>query len=478
MVSVDRLFEVETGAKRARAYSFAIAILLTTSITLVLWLLRDFLNHANFSLIYLLGVVIVAIWLGTGPSLLATFMSFFSFNFFLVKPLYTFLVADSRDVLDLIVFLSVAVITGQLAAYARKQADAANQRADELKILYSLTSSFNRLATQDDIYATLQAELQKYLHVKQVYALPNNGRTEAQNETTLYVLLEAGNTSYGTLCVVFLTPPTPPQVRLINGCAVQAALALQRIDLAERAQSSKSFQEADRLKTALLHAVSHDLRTPITIIKSSASNLLTLYETLPKQESIEMVRTIEEEVDALDELVGNLLDMSRLIAGAFQLNIDWNSLEEVAGDVAARAWQRTGRRRIKLEFSPDFPLVKFDYGLILQALGNLVENSLRYEPDQLLVEIRGHIAGKEVLVAVVNHGPSIPEAERAAVLEPFYHGKDGHIGLGLAIARGIVEAHKGRLWLEDTPGGGVTFLFTLPFSPIEEPVNGQGLDSR
>src|SRR5688500_131275 len=139
MYSVDRLFEVETGAARARVYRFSIAILLTTSITLVLWLLRDFLNHANFSLIYLLGVVIVAIWLGTGPSLLATFMSFFSFNFFLVKPLYTFLVADSRDILDLIVFLSVAVITGQLAAYARKQADAANQRADELKILYNLT---------------------------------------------------------------------------------------------------------------------------------------------------------------------------------------------------------------------------------------------------------------------------------------------------------------------------------------------------
>ncbi|HEX3050470.1 MAG TPA: DUF4118 domain-containing protein [Aggregatilineaceae bacterium] len=337
---------------RLRAYT--ISVLLTAATTLLLWGLRAELTPANISLIYLLIVLVVAVSQGTRPSLLASLASFLCFNFFLVKPFYTFHVADPRELIDLFVFFACASLTGQLASYARIQA--------------------------------------------------------------------------------------------------------------ERAQRSRTFEEADRLKTALLHAVSHDLRTPITIIKTSASSLLTFYTTLPENERVEILRGIETEADHLNKMVGNLLDISRLQAGALQMNRTINSLEEVAGDVAARVWQLTHQERIYICFPDSVPLVSFDYGLILQALSNLVENALRYEPSDQKIDICGECMNKEVRVFVRNHGPTISLEERKILFEPFFHGAGGNIGLGLAIAKGIVEAHSGRLWVEDTPGGGATFIFSLPLT--------------
>lgn len=338
---------------------YAMALGLTLSVTLVLWLLRGNLTAANISLIYVLVVLVVAVSQGTRPSLFASLLSFLSFYFFLVRPLYTFLVADSNELIDLLVFFACAILTGQLAAYARTQA--------------------------------------------------------------------------------------------------------------ERAQRSRTFEDADRLKTALLHAVSHDLRTPITIIKTSASNLLTFYATLPDSEREETLRAIEAEADHLNKMVGNLLDISRLKAGALNINKRLNSLEEVAGDVAARVWQTTHQERLRINFPDDLPPVAFDYGLILQALSNLIDNSLRYEPADRLVEVGGRAVKNEVWCTIANHGPAIDPAERALIFEPFYHGAGGqHVGLGLAIAKGTVEAHGGRLWIDDTPGGGATFVFSLPLAAVQE----------
>jgi two-component system sensor histidine kinase KdpD len=288
-----------------------------------------------------------------------------------------------------------------------------------------------------------------------------------------YLLLRTDATVYGTLCVAFDHPLTGVQLRLLETCTNQAAMALHRIDLIERARRSRAFEEADKLKTALLHAVSHDLRTPITIIKTSAHNLRTLHDSLPADEQAEMLETVESEADELDQLVGNLLDLSRLRAGALTLNAQLNDLEEVAGDVAARVFQRTGLERITLLFPENMPLVPFDYGLILQTLTNLVENALRYEPPNSRIEVRGTASGTasgtEARLAVANHGPNISPQERSQIMEPFYTGKDGHIGLGLPIAKGIIEAHGGKLWVDDTPGGGATFTFSLPLSKKAEP---------
>ena len=444
-----------------------IAIGLVILVTIPLWRIRDALTLANFSLIYLLLTLVIAVWLGTVPSLVAAFVSFFCFNFFLIKPYHTLTVEDPRELLDLFIFLLVALITGQLTSYARQQAEVARHRAKEQNILYELSSAFNRLNDREDIYRTLQAVVQENLPIVDYTILSAREASPPDAiQTTVYLLITASDRVFGTLRVAFSVSPSQSQQRFLMACVVQAAMALQRIELAESVQRSRVIEEADRLKTTLLHAVSHDLRTPITIVKTAASNLQALQGQLSLQEEQEMTQVIEQEADHLDRLVGNLLDMSRLQAGALVLHEDWIAVSEIAGDVAALAWQRHHAARIHLDFPDDMPLVRCDHGLMLQALSNITDNVLRYEPDQSQVEIRGSFDAQEVQLSVINHGPTIPPEDKEQIMKPFYRGEDGHVGLGLAISKGIVEAHHGRIWVEDTPGGGATFVIALPRSPM------------
>jgi two-component system, OmpR family, sensor histidine kinase KdpD len=449
----------------------AIAAIILIVVTLFAWLLRDRLTLANFAMIYILVVFVIAIRLGTVAAMASSLFSFLSINFFLTKPYYTFLVADSRDVIELFVFIVVAVLAGQLGAQSRRQTEAAKQRADEQEILYRLTGTVNQVSAPEAIYNVLIQVLREDLQASNAYILPYKTEVPNAEETVHFVLLQAGERIYGTLCVSFSTALSSQQTRLILACAAQAALALQRIELAERVQTSQQFEAADRLKTALLRSISHDLRTPITVIKTSASNLHTLGERLSASEQLELYETIENEADHLNKLIGNLLDLSRLQAGAMVLNSELNSLEEVAGDVAARVWQMTGRERIQLRFPQDMPLVPFDYGLILQAVTNLVDNALRYEPQETQIEIQGCIEQKEVLLKVINHGETISPEERDDIMQPFYQGRGGHTGLGLPIAKGIVETHQGSLTVEDTPDTGATFVITLPLDKKENTEN-------
>jgi two-component system sensor histidine kinase KdpD len=445
-----------------KLWRWAWPLLVLFLVTIGAWALRETLTIANATMVYILVVLILAIRRGTRIAMAASFVSFLCINFFLVRPYYTFGVADPREVLDLIVFFIVSALVGQLAARARQEADSARQRAYEQEILYRLTRSFNQLSTREGVHAALVEAFKTDLGARQAWVLPYKSEEVPRGATVHYLLLQPDETVYGTLCAAFDVPPTPEKVRLLNTCATQATMALNRIELTERARRSQQYEEADRLKTALLRAVSHDLRTPITIIKSSASNLRTLGDRLPEEERTELSQTIEQEADQLDRLVGNLLDMSRLQAGELMLSLAPNSLEEVAGDVAAQVFQRQKEERIQLEFADDMPLVRFDYGLILQAVTNLVENSLRYEPPGAQIVLRGEIIDDEARLRVVNHGEPIPTAEREQIMQPFYTGRNGHIGLGLPIAKGIIEAHHGRLWVEDTPGTGATFVMALP----------------
>src|SRR5258708_4128022 len=442
---------------------YILAALLPLSATLLLWLMRDILTSENFSLVYLLVVLVIAVYQGKGPSLFAALTSFLCFNFFLVKPLYTFLVADPRDFLDLSIYLVSATLTGRLASYARNQRRNAEQKAAELNILYAAATTFNQVLDTGQVYEALRRVLRERLSAREVDFIPTTP-PEIADPSHLYLRLNVGEKLYTVLHVVFSKVPSTSIAQVVAACASHAAVALQRIELMQRAQQSKTFEEADRLKTAILHSVSHDLRTPITIIKTSASNLLRLDGTLPADVRLETLTGIEAEADHLDKMVGNLLDISRLKAGALNINKTLNSLEEVVGDVAARSWQITHDERIEIDFSPAMPLVNFDYGLVLQALSNLVENALRYEPAHSRIRIAGDVRGREACVALINHGPNIAPHDREAIMEPFYHREGGHSGLGLAIAKGIIEAHQGRLWIEDTPGGGATFTFSLPWN--------------
>ncbi len=448
---------------------YVAAVALIAATTAVLWLLRDRLTVANASLIYMLVTLVVAVWLGTWPSILAAVLSFFGFNFFLLRPYYTLIVEDPRELLDLVIFLAAALIAGRLAGYARRQAEATRQISAEQVVLFRLTSALNQITDREAILGELRRVGVEEIGASQIDILPHApGRLQSQG-TAVYLLLSAGETVYGTVRATFPTEATESQRRLLMACVVQASIAIDRVALAQQARRSEALGEADALKTALLRAVSHDLRTPITIIKTSAANLNELGESLSPEQQRELAQTIEEEADRLNRLVGNLLDMSRLQAGALVLNSEWNSLEEIAGEVAARAYTTLGEERVTLDFPGDLPLVWSDYGLLVQAVGNMLENALRYEPEGRRVILEGSATADAVRLAVINHGPTISAADKARVLEPFYQSTDGRsvvgrVGLGLAIARGIVEVHHGQLVLEDTPGGGATFVISLPRS--------------
>lgn len=331
-----------------------------------------------------------------------------------------------------------------------------------------LTRSFNQLTATSGVYESLTRVLREDLSARHAHVLLYASETFVDDNTVHYLLLQSGARIYGTVRVAFFDPLGQSQVQLLHTCVSQAAMALQRIDLAERASKSQQFEEADKLKTAILHAVSHDLRTPITIIKTSASNLRQFHDQLTREEETAIAETIEHEVDQLDKLVGNLLDLSRLKAGALTLNCQLNSLEEVVGDVAARVWQLTQQERISIVFPDEMPLVSFDYGLMLQAVSNLVDNCLRYEPAESQIEIRELVNSHYTVLKIINHGETITADVKAHMMEPFYHGHAGRIGLGLPIASGIIEAHQGHLTVEDTPGSGATFIIELPINEAKD----------
>lgn len=452
-------------AQQARAYAAAAGLVLLT--TLALWALRGRLTPANASLVYILVILVVAVWLGTVPALLTALLSFISFNFFLLQPYYTLAVEDPRELLDLLLFLAAGLIAGRLAGYARQQAETSRQVSAEQVVLYRLTSTLNQITEREAILDELCRIGQEEIGAAQLDILPFDDSRPDASGAVLYFLLNAGDAIYGTVRATFVTAASDAQRRLLLACVVQTAIALQRVDLAEQAQRSEALSEADALKTALLRAVSHDLRTPITIIKTSAAHLNELGSRIPPQQQRELAQTIESAADRLNKLVGNLLDMSRLQAGALVLNTEWNSLEEIAGDVAAQTYNSLGSERLALDFPDDLPLLRCDYDLLVQALGNIVENALRYEPDNRRIILAGRAASDWIELAIINHGPTISDEDKTRVVEPFFQSADGRsvvgrVGLGLAIARGIVEAHHGRLIIEDTPGGGATFVIHLP----------------
>ncbi len=456
-----------------QVFEYAVSLMTVALVTFVLWLFRKSLTQADISLFNLLAILALAIRLRTGPVFLAAVVSFFSSNFFFIEPLYTFIVTRSQFI-DLFIYLVVALLVSQMGAYSRRQGEIARLRAAEQELLHSFSSTFNQIPDRDGVYETLERVIGERLGARQVSILPGGHmppRGDA-DAVTSSLLLTSSDKIYGTVQAVFDEVPSTEQSRLLEACVEQGSAALQRIELTGQAERSSGFEQADKLKTALLHAVSHDLRTPITIIKTSAENLRKLQHHLSTEERQETLEGIESAADQLNTMVGNLLDLSRLEAGAMPISRDWNALSDIAGDVAARMWELYHDERIRLLFPVDMPPVRCDFGLMLQALGNVVENALRYEPTGSMVDVRGSYLLSEVRVAVIGHGLKIPPGERERIMEPFNRQENGHPGLGLAISRGIIEAHHGRIWVEDTPGGGATFIIALPRDLLEE-----GLDA-
>jgi two-component system sensor histidine kinase KdpD len=528
---LTRLF---TPTSEGRAYLWAPGVVgLTIALTLLLDA-ADF-GEANLIMVLLLGVVAVAIAGGRGPSVLATVLSVLAFNFLFVEPRLTFAVSDSRYLVTFSVMLLVGLVISTLVVRFRWQAEAARQRERRTAALYGLSRELASVRGLESLVRAAVRHIHEVFDSRVVVLLPTGsgrlqpwgsvagwardlgseqvfapsaseqgvaqwvfdhhemaglGTNTLPSSEAIYLPLNGSERTVGVLGVRPDEPRrlrAPEQIHLLETFANQTALAVERATLAAEAERAQVSAETERMRAALLSSVSHDLRTPLAVITGAISSLLHGDRALDTETRSELLRTAYQEAERLNRLVGNLLDMTRLEAGAIQVRKEWQPLEEVVGAALTRLEGTPDdaaalrEHPLTIDLPAELPLVPLDGVLIEQVLVNLLDNALKHTPDGTPITVRAWSEPNHVVVEVADRGPGLPPDLKQQVFDKFTRGaapSNGResVGLGLAICRGMVEAHGGRIWVEPGASGGASFRFTLPLSgrppsiPADEPV--------
>jgi two-component system sensor histidine kinase KdpD len=470
---------------------YGVAMLIVALVTLFIELVGPAIEIVNIALLYLLGVLVIATTAGTGPGILTSLLSFLAFNYFFVAPRYTFHVGSAQDGVRLASFLTVAIIVSSLAARARGAADRERGRAAEIAALYDLSQTISAQVDLERILPAIAEATCRLLRVDACTVLlyDSAGRlvphaSVGQSDSRLQAInvpVRNGPIVLGILRVVERTPGGglgQDDRRLLDVLAAQARLAVERARMVEQVAHAQALAESDRLKSALLAAVSHDLRTPLTVMKGATSTLLLDEIPWDADTRRALISAIDSEIDHLDRIVGNLLNMSRVESGALPAERDWQDLAELLGALLRRLAVQLDGRSVSVDLAPDLPLVAINATLIDQVLTNLLENACKHTPPGTPVAINAwQVAGaggaSAVHVAVHDYGSGVPPTALERIFEKFYRGdgaadETSGAGLGLAICRGIVEAHGGRIWAANCPDGGMQFTFTLPISGTDE----------
>jgi two-component system sensor histidine kinase KdpD len=464
-------------------------------------LMRSYASVVDAAMLYLLGIVLVTSRTGKGPSLLATLLSVAAFDFFFVPPFYTFSVHDVRFFLTFAVMFIVAFVISRLTLRIREQANAARQRERRTAALYSLSRELVREREIPQLSTIAIKHISELFSSKVVILIPNEkgslsvavtgpetfaldrnelgvaqwcldhrqraglGTDTLPGASALYLPLFTSSRSVGALGIL----PGPPlamfdreQIHALESFANQIAMAIERALLAEEAQRALLKAETEALRSTLLSSVSHDLRTPLAAITGAATALLQRDITIDRQGRQELVRTIQEEADHLNQIIRNVLDMTRLESKAIRVKKEWQSIEEIVGVALNRLSEGLKGRELTVHIQKDLPLVAFDPLLIEQVLMNLLDNAIKYTPEATPIDLTAEIRADAVMVELGDRGPGIPSGDEERIFEKFFRGAAGGIGLGLAICRAIISAHGGRIWAENRPGGGAVFRFTLP----------------
>jgi two-component system sensor histidine kinase KdpD len=478
--------------------------------------LRESLISPIIALLYLLLVVGGARLWGLGPAIFAAVCSFLAFNFFFIPPYYTFAVHQAADLIGLLVFLIVAMIVSQLLGQAQSGMVAALLREREATLMYELSTALAGLQHDREIARTLatrildafpeaQVAVDVYSTGKQIehfavfgeglwepppqrsgggQAGPQRERSGDRSRTggsppsaidlpaptrtpDLELPLLTARGRQGALRLWREGKPfAPSEQRLLRTFASQGALALERAQLAQAETRAEILQESDRLKSALLSSVSHELRTPLATIKAGVTSLRGGGVKPDSATGEELLAVIEEDVDLLNHLVGNLLDMSRIEAGALKPQRQWDILADIVAEVAHRLRRAAARHRLEIDVRDDLPLAPVDRAQLEQVFTNLIGNSLKYAPPGTVIRVQARADdSRSLCVQVSNQGPHVPAEHLEHIFDKFYRvaaaDRVTGTGLGLSICKGIVEAHGGRIWAENLPGG-FAFNFVLP----------------
>jgi two-component system, OmpR family, sensor histidine kinase KdpD len=457
--SVDR-HEHSGLSPRRQVAGAVLAVAGLPSLTALLNALQPHLNLSDDLLIYLVAVVAVTVVGGFWPAVVAAVGACLLLNWFFTAPVHTFTIAEPRNLLALVLFVTVAVaVSSVVHLAARRESDAARSAKETESLLGLAQTVLGGADTPGDVLDHLTAS-----HGGHAELLERVGGRWIK-------VASSGELDPGLSALRFEVRPdlalevsgqaASATTSLLAGYTAQAVAALDRARLRTQAAQAEALAEGDRMRTALLRAVSHDLRTPLASIKASVSSLRQTDVHWSAEDEAELLANIEQNADRLDALVGNLLDMGRLQAGSLEPFLRATAVDEVA-PVALRGLDDADLLLIVVP--DDLPLVRADPGLLERVLANLFSNALRHSPRDLRPMLRAKEDGDRVVLDVVDHGTGVPAELKERIFEPFARldQRSPGVGLGLAVAKGFAEAMGGTIVAVDTPGGGLTVRVTLP----------------
>jgi two-component system, OmpR family, sensor histidine kinase KdpD len=435
-------------------------------VTAAIELLKPHVPVLSLGVLYVFAVLPIAVVYGFGLAIVVSVASMLAFEWFYLPPVHRFSLANSENWFALAVYVCTAVVVGELAARSRRRAAAAEQRERESALLAQLATDLLRGRGLDEELPAISDRAAQVLGVPSADIELGARRRRPAGEAP-YPLEAAGR----TIGAIY-TPADPnvdAQRRFLPALAALLAVAEDRDRLEREALEAETLRRSDLVKTALLRAVSHDLRTPLTGIRTAVGALRSPTLQLSDADRAELLDTIEVDSERLSRLVADLLDLSRLEAGSAAPDRELWSLEDLVRDAVDELGARD-----RVDVVGESPLVDVDAAQIQRVITNLIENAIKYSPPDARVLVRITATRKEAIVRVVDQGPGLPESELERVFEPFYrHSSDQQAGagLGLAIARGFAAANGGRVWAESRPQQGATFAFALPVveAPVELP---------
>ena len=463
-VATDLLHRVQALRGRERHIAAVISCALAVTVTTIaIELLKSVVAVISLGVLYVFPVLAIAIAFGIAYSVAVSVASMLAFNWFFIPPVGTFTIADSRNWAALVVYLATAIVVSSLTARSRSRAVEAERRAEETAVIADLATALLRGTSIESELEVVAERSARVLGATRARIELGPPRPPPAGESPL--VLTAGGRQVGTLYVDERADASlAARRRFLPALASLLAVAVDRERLAEQALEAEALRRSDTTKTAVLRAVSHDFRTPLTAIRAAVDGLADSSLELSSEDREGLLDTIRVETERLTRLVSNLLDLSRLQAGAAEPAQELWTIDSLIAQALTALGDRG--RLVQVHVPPDLPPIRIDPAHAQRILVNLLENALRHSPPGEPVTVRAGATRQEVILRVVDRGPGIAPADLERIFEPFTTG-DGdangaRAGLGLAIARGFAEANGGRVWAESRPAQGASFALALP----------------
>ena len=487
---------------------YAGGLLLVGAATAVCALVAPFISPTNLVVIYLLSTVVAAVFLGRGPAILSSILSVVAFDYFFVPPSLTLAVSDTEYILTFIGLISVSLVISYLTTQVRDQADMAQKREAQTAALYDLGHDLTAAVGLEAVVKTIiehigqtfsrevaiflgkNSELKLYMASQGLNVADNelavatwafkHGQQAGRGTDTLpeaSMHYQPLKTTRGVIGVLGIKPSkvnaylSADQRKILDAFTNQVALAIEGAQLVEQARQTELLEATEKLQTALLNSISHDLRTPLVSITGALSSLEEAGPALDEDVKHSLLQTALEEAERLNRLVGNLLDITRLEAGAMQLHREACDVQELIGSALEQVGTPIKHRQVNVEMPGGLPLVNLDFVLFSRVLVNIIDNAIKYSPADESIDIHVQVRDQNLEISVSDRGEGIPPEDLERIFDKFYRVQRpdnvSGTGLGLSICKGIIEAHGGHIRVVNRQGGGASFIVSVPLEGTE-----------